>query len=761
MQLILTHSHTNFDSLAAQLAASRLFLGAVPLLGPDLNQNVRAFLASVQEPLPFIHAADLPNELITRLILVATDQPPHLTFLPNPLPPLLIIDQHTPARPLAHSEERMIGAAGATTTLLVERLIDIGIALQPHEATLLLLGIYENTGNLTLPGTSRADLTCAAWLLGQGARLDAIGEFLWRSLPAPQEHSYHDSTIRPNLTAADLMSRRVHTVPLAATIAQAAALQMRHGHTALPVVDDQHGVHGLIARSDLDRALRHALGDAPVARYMWHGPQMVAPETPLAMLRQALLNDDGRITGRLLVVDQQQHILGIVTRTDLLRAWEAPQSHDSDSQIDTADILEHFLSAETRTLLHRAAELAEQRGTALYIVGGTVRDILLKRAPGDLDLVVEDDALGLAQALASQLGGHVHNHAQFGTATLELDPVITVIDGAPTPVHATQSLDFVTARTEFYERPAALPEVEAATLRHDLHRRDFTINTLAICLNPSRYGRLYDFYGGQRDLERRLIRVLHNLSFIDDPTRMLRAARLAARLDCTIEPRTRALIADAIEHRVLERTTHQRVLDELLLALAEPQPECVLKQFHDLNMLQAIHPALSWNEPMADWFVAARTLQLPTDSRPVLGLALLVFPLSNDQRVAFAVRYRLSARLTNMLRDLSVLHERLIDLANSSLANSAIDRYLHGLDDFALQAFQIAAPELVASHVARYLRELRAIHLELDGNDLRGLGLTPGPTFRILLEGLRAARLDGVAVTREQQILWVRQAAGI
>jgi tRNA nucleotidyltransferase (CCA-adding enzyme) len=388
--------------------------------------------------------------------------------------------------------------------------------------------------------------------------------------------------------------------------------------------------------------------------------------------------------------------------------------------------------------------------------------MLLNRVPGDLDLMVEDDAVGLAHVLATELGGHVYTHAQFGTATLELDPLIAKDENpAATPVYPLRSLDFVTARTEFYERPAALPEVEVAALRHDLQRRDFTINTLAICLNPSRYGRLYDFFGGRRDLERRLIRVLHNLSFIDDPTRMLRAARLAARLDCTIEPRTQALIADALEYRVLERTSPQRILSELLLALAEPQPERALQQFAEQGVLQAIHPALNWNEPMAAWFVAARSLALPADTRPLLGLALLVFPCSDAERIAFANRYRLSSRLTTMLGDLSTLRARLQDLAAHSLANSVIDQQLHGMDELALAAVQLAAPEPAASHIARYLNELRDVRLEVDGHDLRTLGLTPGPAFRILLEGLRAARLDGIAITREQQIAWVRQAADV
>jgi tRNA nucleotidyltransferase (CCA-adding enzyme) len=564
--------------------------------------------------------------------------------------------------------------------------------------------------------------------------MQAIAEFLAAS-PVPE------------LRAETLMTRAIRTIPVDATIAQATAAQIRSGHQALPVIDANRVVHGLIGQRDLDLAMRHELGEALLANYMWRRPRLVAPETPLDELRRALLNDEGRSNACLLVVDAQQHLLGIITRADLLRAWAATQPHE-EPHTDTSAVLERFLPAAIINILRQAAAQAEQRNEQLYLVGGAVRDMLLDRQPGDLDLVVEGDAIGLAEALAERLAGRVRSYLPFRTATLAID----------LPTGMPIMLDFVTARKEFYQQPAALPEVDPASLRHDLHRRDFTINTLAICLNPSRYGRLYDFYGGQQDLQQRLVRVLHNLSFIDDPTRILRAARLAARLGCTIEPRTRALITDAVKRNLIGRTTPQRILTELLLVLAEPEPEHALALMDELAILPAICPSLIYSPDLPIWFQAARQLTLSPDQLVTLNLALLAYSSTPTLRARCITRYRLPTQQAQVLQDLGATQKAVPLLTEQNLPNSQIDRLLHDLHPIALTAAQIAEPS-AAHAIQRYQTLLHSIQLDINGDDLRALGLTPGPHFRRLLNDLRAARLDGIVATREEQLDWIRQHA--
>ncbi|MGQ9892380.1 MAG: CBS domain-containing protein [Roseiflexus sp.] len=860
MELILTHSNTDFDALASQMAATRLYPGALAVLNPQLNENVREYASLYREELPFVRMSDLPREPVTRLILVDTSTVPRLPLLGDTPIPTIIIDHHRPERDLAPNEELIYADTGATTTILVKRLMEHHLPLTPVEATLLLLGIYEDTGNLSLPGTRAIDAACAAWLLERGARIEAVGEFLRRPLSAAQEQVLHqlEQTMRleeicgwsvlfswarvdgpvpelsslahrlrdlyapavivlaiatgdtgtqlilrasadtldagalaaqfgggghryaaaayvrgidgvsllkqveaavrelmqPALTAADIMTRPVHTAPLDATVAQAEELLLRYGHGALPVVNHDGVVQGLISRRDLDRALRHGLRDAPLARYLWHGPTLLSPDASLAAVRSALAADNGDRTGRLLVVDPQKRLLGIITRSDLLRAWAAEQdTRKSDHEL-VGKALEQFLDPDLLAILRRAGAIAQQHGAALYIVGGAVRDMILQRTPDDLDLVVEGDAIGLAEALAAELGGTVRSHTAFGTATLTLKH----------DQGAARTLDFVMARTEFYEHPSALPDVEAASLRHDLHRRDFTINTLALCLNPTRYGWLYDFYGGRRDIARGLIRVLHNLSFIDDPTRILRAARLAARLGFTIEPRTRALIGDALEQGVLSRATPQRILHELRLILAEEHPEPALALLDDLGVLHTLHPALRWTATIAEWYAAARQASFPDTALPDLYLALLLYPLTGDERAAFAATYRLPANETRLLTDMTLVRERIAALLAEAegrdrrIADSTIDQALHGIGTTALRAAQIAEPGTAAHAIQRYIDHLRGVRLAVDGKFLESLGLRPGPRFGELLAGLRAAYLDGIVTTREEQESWIRQA---
>ncbi|NWG21131.1 MAG: CBS domain-containing protein [Chloroflexi bacterium] len=876
MELILTHSNTDFDALAAQLAAARLYPGALAPLNQQLNENVREFAALYREELPFVRIADLPREPVTRLILVDTSTVPRLPLLGDEPVPITIIDHHPPERALAPNEELIYADTGATTTILVRRIMEHQLPLTVVEATLLLLGIYEDTGSLALPGTRAADAACAAWLLEHGARIEAVGEFLRHPLSTVQEQVLHQleqtmrleevsgwtalfawgrvdgpvpelsslahrlrdlyapaitaitiatgdngaqlilrasadtldagalaarfgggghryaaaayvrgadaatlldevatairDMVQPALTAADIMTRPVHTAPFDATVAQAEDLLLRYGHGALPVVDAEGVVQGLISRRDLDRALRHGLRDASLARYLWHGPTLLPPDASLAAIRGALAADNGDRTGRLLVVDQQHRLLGIITRSDLLRAWAGGSSASSSEHEALGTALERFLNPAVLGVLRRAGEVAEQRGAALYVVGGTVRDMLLGRMQDDLDLVVEGDAIGLAGALAAELGGVVRSHAAFGTATLVLEKgdrsggrfgegteaEQSVRSFTPGPYPLT--LDFVMARTEFYERPSALPDVEAASLRHDLHRRDFTINTLAICLNPMRYGRLYDFYGGRRDIARRLIRVLHNLSFIDDPTRILRAARLAARLGFVIEPRTRALIGDALEQGIFGRTTPQRIMNEFRLILAEEHPEPALEVLDDLGALQAMYPALHWTTTIAGWFDAARRATFPNTALPELYLALVLYPLGDEDRAGFTARYRLPVNETRLLTDITLVRSRVAGLRNATVADSAIDRALHGIGITALRAAQVAEPDPLPRYIQRYIECLRGMKLAIDGRFLESLGLRPGPRFGELLAGLRAAYLDGCATTREEQEAWIRRA---
>jgi tRNA nucleotidyltransferase (CCA-adding enzyme) len=397
--------------------------------------------------------------------------------------------------------------------------------------------------------------------------------------------------------------------------------------------------------------------------------------------------------------------------------------------------------------------------------------------------VVEGDAIAFAGRLHALYGGRVVAHKRFGTAKWLLDeadhPVHwaalladlqTETDDPIATEEALQAalpshLDFVTARTEFYTAPTVLPTVELSNIKLDLHRRDFTINTMAFCLNPDRWAELLDFFGGLPDLEQGIVRVLHSLSFVDDPTRILRAVRYEQRFDFTIDARTLELLQDAVE--LIERVTPARIRHELERILQEAQPERVLKRLDELGILQAIQPELRVDEWTEMQFARLRQARQQADLDPRLGeeptewlyWGLLVLRLPAPVHVALQKRLGLRRELQQQMRGLALLNQAADQLRQPGLRPSAIVAMLEPVDGVAqaLYLFADVDPQ-ISQYLRRYRDEWQFVRPRLTGYDLQRMGVPPGPRYSTLLNGLRAARLDGEIQTRDEEEAWVRQA---
>ncbi|MCD6289575.1 MAG: CCA tRNA nucleotidyltransferase [Anaerolineae bacterium] len=338
-------------------------------------------------------------------------------------------------------------------------------------------------------------------------------------------------------------------------------------------------------------------------------------------------------------------------------------------------------------------------------------------------------------------------HRRFGTAKWILPEDA---DGGP-PV---PSLDFITARTEFYEHPTALPTVERSSIKQDLHRRDFTINTLAIRLDSEHWGELLDFYGGKRDLEEGVIRVLHSLSFIEDPTRILRAVRFEQRLGFRIEPRTEELIGNALD--LLERVSGERIRHELFLILQEDEPERALARLAELNALSHIHPALRYDTWIGERFRALREELNERGGTPEpieqLYFGLWLYRLDAEEQTAVMDRLRLPAGMRVLVQQARELRERESSLARNSLRPSQIYRLFHTAGPGARLVFFVATDSWsVRRRVELFERQLAHVTTELNGHDLRRMGLKPGPIYRRILDAVLDARLDGRVRTREEE----------
>ena len=291
---------------------------------------------------------------------------------------------------------------------------------------------------------------------------------------------------------------------------------------------------------------------------------------------------------RFIPVMSEGRLAGVLTRMDVIRslASSIPSvikqrlARDGSSlgsrEKRITRLMNERLPARVLELLREMGRTGESVGMTVYLVGGVVRDMLMRRENLDIDVVVEGDGPKLAAEICRMHDVRMRSHERFGTAK------IIFRDGF--------RVDVATARLEYYEKPAALPNVEWSSLKLDLYRRDFTMNTLAVRLNPGGFGELVDFFGGQKDIKDRVIRVIQNLSFIEDPTRIYRALRFAERFGFALGPQTRSLMQSAIRQGLPARLDGRRLFVELKLILKEADPVPILARMQKMDLLEVVHP---------------------------------------------------------------------------------------------------------------------------------------------------------------------------
>ena len=863
MQIILTHEQADFDAIASLLGAHHLNEKAIPVLPRRMNRNVRAFLTLYGAELPFVDPRDLSGEMVKSITLVDTQSLISVKGVSEDVN-VHVIDHHPLRDDLPPGWVITVANTGANTTLFVETLRERDRVLSMVHATLLLLGIYEDTGSLTYDRTTARDLRAASFLLEQGASLQIAADFLNHPLSARQQelyerlkdssetHDIHGNTIviaygdtqgmdeelssiahklrdlfdpdalfllvatrsgvqliarslndsidvgeiaaifggggheraaaslikegdldgsmatlkkilpgmvRPAITVAQIMSREPQILSIDTPVSEALLRMQRFGYEGFPVVKDGKLV-GLLTRRAVDRAMAHKL-NLTAQSLMEAGDHTVLSDDSIERL-QKLMTETG--WGQVPVVDSDSgEIIGIVTRTDLLNTL-TPQPK-IPSRRNLAERLEKVLPPGQLALLKETASVAYDQQAALYIVGGFVRDLLLDRPSLDFDLVVEGDAINLARSLARKNGGRVTSHARFGTAKWHLpENWLMKLDAADKPASNTigadsfHSLDLISARTEFYTYPTALPTVQRGSIKLDLHRRDFTINTLALRLDGNHYGELHDYWGGLTDLRQGLVRVLHSLSFVDDPTRILRAVRFEQRFNFSIEERTLQLMNEAVS--LLDRVSGDRIRHELDHILIEERVAQIIERLDQLNLLKAIHPELVWDawlnakvgsivilEPEQHWdFKDAKGLSWRRDLIYILWLLRL--PFGHAQSVISRLRF--SATLTEKILAARTLWTNLDRLADTSPSGAV--GMLADVRPLALYATYHASdsPE-IRRVIERFITQWRFVSPSIDGHNLQRRGIPPGPIYRTILNKLRDGWLDGEIQNVDQE----------
>ncbi len=874
MKIILTHEQADFDAVASQLGAYLLDETFIPIQPRKMNRNVRAFLTLYGMDLPFISADDLPREPVDSVKLVDTQSISSVKGM-NPATQVHVIDHHPLREDLPPDWILTVSGTGANTTMFVETLREHDVILNTVQSTLLLLGIYEDTGSLTYSRTTARDLRAAGYLLEQGASLQIATDFLNHPLSKDQQEIYdqlrasaefhnihgqnivlargdaskideelstiahklrdlldpdalfvlvltrsgvqliarssndnidvsriaanfggggheraaaalikdrqleniHDELIQllPDhvgaaITVSQIMSRSPQLLSPITLVEEAARQMQRYGHEGYPVVRDGK-VIGLLTRRAVDRAVSHKMNPT-VDRVMDAGEYTASPTDSIEYL-QKLMTDSG--WGQVPVVQPESgQIIGIVTRTDLLKTLSPTARIPSRQSL--VDRLERALPAAVVDFLKVVAQIAHEQQAAVYIVGGFVRDLLLDRPSLDYDLVVEGDAIAVAKSLARRFGGRVTSHSRFGTAkwilrpgaimntqlqVRNLDKVIKrgSLDELP------ETLDLVSARTEFYTYPTALPTVERGSIKLDLHRRDFTINTLALRLDGNHYGELHDYWGGLADLRHGLVRVLHSISFVDDPTRILRAVRFEQRFGFQIEGRTLELLTEALS--LLDRVSGDRIRHELNIILAENRATASLARMSELGILAAIHKELVWDgwlekrfqdilSGLPDMYWTDFIGKIELEERIKIAYILWLVRLSPGVARNISERIKLSTELKRMVQSTVYLWQNMPGIENEkpSVVTSRISD-VHPLGIYAL--FYATEDQAQRDIITRYVQIWRNISPTISGYDLKIQGIPPGPVYRRILEALREAWLDGDITSVEQETVMLDQ----
>ena len=396
--------------------------------------------------------------------------------------------------------------------------------------------------------------------------------------------------------------------------------------------------------------------------------------------------------------------------------------------------IEEYLPRPLLELVNEISTQAGRLGQKVYLVGGVVRDLLLGYPNFDLDLVVEGDAVKLAQQVTETGQARLLAHKRFGTAKLRFDDF---------------TLDLATARKETYARPGALPVVTPGTLIDDLIRRDFSINAMAISLSTNDYGELVDPHQGRTDLKHRLIRILHSKSFTDDATRILRGVRYEQRFGFEFEAQTADLLKRDVP--MLDTISGDRIRHELELILKEQRPELAIKRLGELSVLARISSSLKGDGWIAEKFDKARRLKKPTQL-PSLYFCLLVYAFHETDIEQLLVRLNIPAKLSRAMRDTLRLKMMLPLLDKPSLKPSRIYYLLTEYEPLAIQANAIATKSpIIRRSLQLFLTKLRYVRTALDGEDLRELGVSPGPEMGRVLRMLHKAKLDGEVRTRADE----------
>jgi tRNA nucleotidyltransferase (CCA-adding enzyme) len=871
MKVITTHFNADFDALSSMVAAKKLYPDAVLVFPGSQEKTVRDFL--IRSTLYFLNIAkirEIDYDEVDTLILVDTRQKGRIgefaALAEREGVRVHVYDHHPPAEDDIEGEVNLVGTSGACVSMLVDLVKKKGLDVSPEEATIMMLGIYEETGSFQYPSTTQLDFDAASFLRSKGAHVDIVSDVLVKDLSPEQVYVLHDlieaavvhnvngidvvitegstesymgdlavlvqkfrdmenlnavfalfrmddrvyvigrsrvpevdvgrvlalmgggghkeaasatlkeSTIveartrllehlahlvKPLWAARDIMFFPVVSVDQDAAIGEARDVLTKYNINSVPVTSTDQ-VAGIITRQVVEKAVFHRLEEIPVKEYMVTDFSTARPTDSIERVKEIIIGGNQRF----LPVTEEGRLVGAITRTDLLRVLEDEIRKSVLGKLDYHDVyekkknvkrlMEERISIDMLDRLITLGNLADEMGYHAYLVGGFVRDLLLHNENFDIDIVIEGEGIRFAEEMARRFHVKARMHKEFGTAKV-LYP-----DGF--------KVDVATARLEYYKAPAALPIVEHGSLKLDLYRRDFTINTLAISLNRNTFGELVDFFGAQRDIKEKSIRVLHSLSFVEDPTRVFRAVRFEQRFGFQIGKFTVNLIKNAVKMSFLSKIRSPRIWRELALILMEADPGAIMKRLQELDLNRFIWPSLVFDRDLERLFREMDTvlkwynlLYKGRSHRVFYYLLGLVEPmplpqvtdLSRRLGMPDALRRRLPQE-TARVRETAARLSSMIRFMKKSELYGQLDLLSQEGRLFLMAKTQTEAVKKAISNYITYADSLRPL---TTGLDLKKMGLTEGPVFGEILEALKEAKIDQNLATKDEELAFVRKYA--
>ncbi len=705
IKVVVLPEGADLDSLSAAYGVIRLYENTFLLKPKYLSRKAGEVFKKYREFFPITE--ELPEEFI--LILVDTHYLPE-EVRDRKVRKVIVYDHHPRGDTFPY--EGKIEKVGAATTLVVEELMERDIKLSPQEATLISLGIYEDTGCLTYEGTTERDAKALAWLLSQGVNLREVREVIEESYTPQQIEAvnrivqsiekvfidgktvalatavleryqpdinsllYEIKDLKeadaffvileaegktyafgrsqsPEIDVGEILEffgggghreagavklenvpaerlkeliknylRRKHVkvrvrevmntppfvLPEHLSVKLALEELSERGIANAPVINREGKLVGIISKKALLKLVK-VYPDEPIERFLNRDFHTLRPDS-LVWEAEEILTRFGQ---KLIPVVEDGTVVGVVTRLDLLQLLRE-DLHRYGERRKKLQLPENLKEIATEV-----GKIAKELGYRAYIVGGVVRDILLGKEVWDIDFVVEGSAIEVAEKLAERYRVKAHPFPEFGTAHLKVGKL---------------KLEFATARRETYRKPGAYPEVEPASLKEDLIRRDFTINAMAISVNPEDFGILIDYFGGLRDLRDRVIRILHPVSFIEDPVRILRALRFAGRLGFRLSRSTEKLLKQAVNLGLLKEAPRGRLVNEIKLALREEKLLDILELYRRYGILEEVIEGFRWSEKLYEKLLSLRkivdwhSLEFP-DERLDYGWLYLILLLTN------------------------------------------------------------------------------------------------------------------------------------